>query len=162
MISNSGQYNLLVRGGGEYHFNHTTIANFWNSGTRQTPSVYLQNYYADINNALQIRDIDSANFYNCIIDGNVDVEFDYDVQAPGSVNFKFNYGILKTTNSTAGAQYNNLIVNPSTSTFVDVVNHDYHLATGSAAINAGFLSGVTLDKDGVARSNPPDLGAYEN
>jgi hypothetical protein len=161
VISNSGQYNLLVQGGGEYHFHHTTFANFWNTGSRETPSIYLQNYYVDINNATQIRDIDSTNFYNCIIDGNEDVEFDFDVLGPGTVNFKFNTCILKTTNSTSGGNYINLIVNPSNSNFVDVVNHDYHLAGGSAAIGAGFTSGVTLDKDGVTRGTPPDLGAYE-
>lgn len=161
VISNSGQYNLLVQGSGEYYFNHTTFANFWPDGTRETPSIYLQNYYVDINNNTQVRDIDSCNFYNCIIDGNADVEFDFDVLNPGSVNFKFNTCILKTTNSTAGSNYQNLIVNPSTATFVDVVNHDYHLAGGSAAINAGFPSVVLLDKDGVTRNNPPDLGAYE-
>lgn len=163
VITNSGQYNLLVRGGGEYHFNHTTIANYWSSGTRQTPSIYLQNYYVDINNNTQVRDIDSTNFYNCIIDGNADVEFDYDVLAPGSVNFKFNTCVLKTTNATTGSNYINLILNPASgSLFMDVVNHDYHLSAGSAAINAGFVSGVTNDKDGVLRGNPPDLGAYEN
>ncbi|MCO6499933.1 MAG: hypothetical protein J5I47_06080, partial [Vicingus serpentipes] len=29
IISNSGQFNLYIRGGGEYQFNHTTIANYW-------------------------------------------------------------------------------------------------------------------------------------
>lgn len=161
VFSNSGQYNLLVQGGGEYYFNHTTFANFWTNSTRETPSIYLQNYYTDINNAVQVRDIDSTNFYNCIIDGNADVEFDFDVLTPGSVNFKYNTCILKTTNSTAGANYLNLIVNPVNSTFVDVSLHDYHLAGGSSAINAGFTSGVTLDKDGILRGTPPDLGAYE-
>lgn len=40
----------------------------------------------------------------------------------------------------------------------------YRLASGSPAENVGdasTLSIVPLDKDGTARSNPPDLGAYE-
>ncbi len=160
VISNSGQYNVLVTGGGEYQFNHTTIANYWSSGTRQTPSVYLQNYYLDINGATQVRDIDSANFYNCIIDGNVDIEFDYDILAPGNINYKFHHCLLKTTNSTAGSNYISVNSSPS-NVFIDVTNHDYHLANGSPAINAGFLTGVAFDKDGNPRSNPPDLGAYE-
>lgn len=163
VITNSGQYNLLVKGGGEYHFNHTTIANYWSSGTRQTPAVFLQNYYVDINNNTQVRDIDSANFYNCIVDGNADIEFDFDELSPGTVNFKYDHCVLKTTNSTSGANYINLVLNPAPgSLFMDAGNHDYHLAPGSAAINAGFPSGVLTDKDGVTRNNPPDLGAYEN
>ncbi len=162
VISNSGQYNLLVRGGGEYQFNHTTFANYWNTGTRTTPSVLLQNYYVDINNTTQVRNIDSSNFYNCIIDGNVDVEFDTDVLAPGAINFKHNNCIVKTTNSVAGSNYTNVISNPGTNTtFIDITLHDFHLKNGSSAINAGFASGVVLDKDGVSRNNPPDLGAYE-
>jgi len=79
VISNNGQYNILIKGGGKYQFNHTTIANYWSQSTRQTPAVYLQNYYTDVNGNTQVRSIDSANFYNCIIYGNNDVEFDYDV-----------------------------------------------------------------------------------
>jgi len=162
VISNCGQYNLLIRGGGEYQFNHTTIANYWSEGTRESPAIHLQNYYTDINNSTQVRNLDSANFYNCIIHGNKDIEFDYNVLAPGLVNFKFDHSILKTTNSTAGANYINLILNPSGNLFVDFTLHNYHLAGGSAAINAGIASGVTTDKDGVIRNNPPDIGAYED
>lgn len=162
VISNCGQYNLLVRGGGEYQFNHTTLANYWSGGNRETPTVYLQNYYTDINGNTQVRDIDSTNFYNCIVHGDKDVEFDYSVLSPGSINFKFDHSILKTTKSTAGANFINIVLNPAGSLFVDYTIHNYHLAGGSAAINTGIASGVLLDKDGVTRNNPPDLGAYED
>ncbi len=162
VISNCGQYNLLVRGGGEYQFNHTTIANYWSGGNRETPTIYLQNYYTDINGNTQVRDIDSANFYNCIVHGDKDVEFDYNVLSPGSVNFKFDHSILKTTNSTASSNFINIILNPTGNLFTDYTNNNYHLGGGSAAINAGIASGVLLDKDGVTRNNPPDLGAYED
>lgn len=162
VITNAGQYNLLVTGGGEYQFNHTTIANYWGTGTRQTPAVYLQNYYVDINGSTQVRDIDSTNFYNCIIDGNVDVEFDYDELAPGNVNFKFHHCLLKTTNSTAGSNYISVNSSP-TGVFIDEANYDFHLAIGSPAINTGAPRGVLLDKDGINRDPfNPDLGAYEN
>ena len=161
VITNSGQYNLLVKGGGDYQFNHTTLADYWSEGTRQSSSVYLQNYYTDINGATQVRDITAANFNNSIIHGDQDVEFDYDVLAPGSINFTFDHCILKTTNSTSGGNYINMIVNPSGTIFVDKSLHDYHLTAGSPAINAGFVSGVTTDHDGNTRDAQPDLGAYE-
>lgn len=52
---------------------------------------------------------------------------------------------------------NNLTTNPS---FVDAVNHNFHLLAGSAAINAGLnLSLIfTTDFDGVSR---PAVGAWE-
>jgi hypothetical protein len=162
IIVNSGQFNLYVRGGGEYQFNHTTIANYWSESTRETPAILLQNYYIDINGATQVRNIDSTNFYNCIVHGDQDIEFDKDVLAPGSLNFKFVNSILKTTNSTTGANYISIIKNPSATIFVDFANNDYHLTSGSPAINNGIVSGVLLDHDGITRSNPPDIGAYEN
>ena len=55
-----------------------------------------------------------------------------------------------------------MIINPGSGVFANTTNHDYHLAPGSPAINAGFSSGVLFDKDGVGRGTPPDLGAYEN
>jgi hypothetical protein len=161
IISNSGQYNLLLRGGGDYRFNHTTIANYWTESSRETPSVFLQNYYQDGNGNLQVGDIDSAIFHNCIIHGNVDIEFDTDVLSPGSVNFKFVNSILKTTNSTAGTNFINVIVNPLAPIFINTFLNDYHLIGGSPAINSGFLSGVSFDHDGNPRGTPPDLGAYE-
>ena len=46
--------------------------------------------------------------------------------------------------------------------YVNAANHDYHLVSGSSAINAGAaISGITTDKDGVTRASPPDMGAYE-
>jgi hypothetical protein len=38
---------------------------------------------------------------------------------------------------------------------------DFHLQAGSPAINAGVNVGLTLDYDGVAVGNPPEIGAYE-
>lgn len=162
VITNAGQYNLLVRGGGDYRFNHTTIANYWDGGSRQTPAIHLQNHYVDINNATQVRGLDSANFYNCIIHGDQDIEFETDVIAPGSVNFKFDHCILKTTESTTGSNYINMIVNPTANLFMNRTNHDYRLPPGSPAIGGGFVSGVVFDHLGVPRGNPPDLGAFEN
>jgi len=162
VISNSGQFNLLVKGGGDYRFNHTTIANYWGGGNRQTPAVYLQNYYTDATGATQVRDINAANFYNCIIHGDKDVEFDKDELAPGTINFLFDHCILKTTNSTAGANYISLIVNPTATIFVDKTLHNYHLDDSSSAIGTGVYIGVNSDHDGNPRDPiNPDLGAYE-
>lgn len=163
IISNSGQFNLYIKGGGEYQFNHTTIANYWEGGKRETPSVLLQNYYTDINGSIvPIAVLDSVNFYNCIVHGDVDVEFDTDIISSGTINYKFVNSILKTTNPTNGANFINVITNPSSQLFVDRKIQNYHLISGSSAINAGVASGVILDHDGVTRSNPPDIGAYEN
>jgi uncharacterized protein (TIGR03437 family) len=48
--------------------------------------------------------------------------------------------------------------------FVDVANNNYHLKSGSPAINAGTaVAGATDDLDGIARpqGTAPDIGCYE-
>ena len=48
-------------------------------------------------------------------------------------------------------------------TFLDAANDDYHIGSGSAAIDAGIDSTTTTDLDGTPRPNgmAPDIGAYE-
>src|SRR5690606_23602473 len=79
LITQAGQSSIFLRGGGNYKFYHTTIANFWDQGTRDGSAVFLQNYYQDVNGNVQVRDIDSAVFVNTIIEGNNEIEFDNDV-----------------------------------------------------------------------------------
>ena len=160
LITNCGQYNLLISGGGKYIFNHATIANYWPDGVRQTPAVFAQNYYQDINGNIQLRNIDSLNFKNSIIHGNIDNEFALEAISPGVINYTVTYSVIKTT-WTGGSNFSNLVLNPGNSLFVDEVNHNYHLSGSSPAINAGIASSVILDRDGVTRNNPPDVGVYE-
>jgi hypothetical protein len=161
LITNCGQYNLLISGGGKYIFNHATIANYWPDGVRQTTAVYAQNYYYDINGTPQVRNIDSLNFKNSIIYGNVDNEFDIAPPPLGVINYTIDHCVIKTSYS-LNSNGNNNIVNPgNTSIFVDPTTHNYHLASGSPAINSGIKTDVSYDKDGNLRSDPPDIGAYE-
>ena len=58
---------------------------------------------------------------------------------------------------------NNVEGNPK---FADALQHDYHLISGSAAIDAGVFAGVTTDLDGHSRLPDygglrVDIGAYE-
>lgn len=161
IITNSGQLNMFVRGGGNYQFYHTTIANYWSESTRATPALFLQNFYQDINGNTQVRNIDSANFFNCIIDGNLDVEFDIDALAPGVINYRIDHAIIKTTNPTPATNFFNIIKNPI-GIFTNIELNDYTLAPISPANNAGKTTGVLFDKAGNPRNFPPDLGAFEN
>jgi hypothetical protein len=61
-------------------------------------------------------------------------------------------GILPTNNITQ----NNRTDNPA---FVS--GADFHLQSGSPAINAGITVGLTTDYDGITVGNPPDIGAFE-
>jgi hypothetical protein len=59
--------------------------------------------------------------------------------------------------SPQGTTQNNLVTNPK---FVS--SSDFHLQSGSPAINAGIaISGLTSDRDGKSIIGAPDIGAYE-
>ncbi|MBX2959738.1 MAG: hypothetical protein KF732_07240 [Flavobacteriales bacterium] len=161
IISNCGQYNFLVSGGGIYNFNHATIANYWSGANRQTPAVYAQNYYQDINGNIQVRNIDSLNIKNSIIYGNIDNEFALEAYSPGVINYNVSYSVVKTTYSWGG-YFNNVVINPSNSLFVDAENNNFHITSTSPANNIGIATSILLDYDGVTRNNPPDAGAFEN
>lgn len=162
LITQAGQSSIFLRGGGNYKFYHTTIANFWDQGTRDASAVFLQNYYQDVNGNVQVRDIDSAVFVNTIIEGNNEIEFDTDVLAPGVINFKIDYSIVRSTKSLTGPNYVGIIQNPSIAVFNNYLLNDYRLWVSSPAVNAGKNAGVTIDILGNSRTLPYDLGAYEN
>lgn len=79
VIGNAGEASLACVIGGSYNFLHSTFANFWNNGIRPLPSVLINNFYAytDSNGQeiIETRDLTAANFTNCIIDGNNNIEF---------------------------------------------------------------------------------------
>jgi hypothetical protein len=65
------------------------------------------------------------------------------------------------SNSSSGvANSGNINANPL---FVSLGSRDFHLTSASPATNAGTsVSAVSKDFDGLARSSPPEIGAYEN
>ena len=160
LITKCGQYAFAVTGGGQYDFTHVTIANYWTESTRETESVYLQNYYTDINGNTQVRNIDWCNFTNCIVYGNIDNEFNYDELSPGTINFTYTNSILKTNKSTSGSNYVSVLKNTNP-LFTDENNGDFHLQSSSQAVDFGISSPITTDLDGNTRDANPDLGCYE-
>jgi hypothetical protein len=162
-ITNSGQYNLLIKGDGAYNFNHTTFANYWTGGDRKTPSILIQNAYTNIEENTVVSDLTAANFNNCIIHGDQEIEFSAEQITGGTLNFFLNHCILKTTSNISSPNYNEIELNPEGDLFVDKILHDYHLSPTSAAINKGDNTlGITTDHDGNDRSDgEPDIGAYE-
>ena len=69
LVTNCGQFGLALNFGGKYDFKHCTFANYYSTLSRQTPNIFLNNYYEDINGTIQNRDLEQANFSNCIIYG---------------------------------------------------------------------------------------------
>ena len=180
VIGNAGEASLACVIGGSYNFTHSTFANYWNNGIRSLPAVLVNNFYTYTNasgqEVIETRDLIAANFTNCIIDGNNNIEFLPD-RADGSLfNFKVANSLIKFTdinNSLAGVPevdfnntslYENILLN-GVSHFGNVSSNDFIIGQDSQAINFGNSTGaglVPLDILGVTRTISPDAGAYQH
>jgi len=157
MFSRSGNNSVALRLGGNYFFNHCTISNYWNSTTRTTPGLVLNNYY-EVGATVYVRPFIKATFHNTIIYGNNDNEITLDTITGFSVNYFFNHCMIKTDQPTNGKfvslQKN---IDPLFSSFSRMT-----LSSTSPAIDAADNNYLLfLDIDENTRSNPADIGSFE-
>lgn len=169
LVGDCGQYSVALTGGGEYFFNHSTIANFWDYGIRQTPAFVMTNTYADITGALQVRTIDNSQFLNGIITGSNTNEFQLEFDAALTPSFTFDHFLLRTDQSIANSNWfpaPDRIYRNQSPGFVSATERDFRLSAGSFARNKGTSSTVEaiLDLKGDLRNCDGegfDLGCFE-
>ena len=171
-VNNSGGNNLLVSGGGLYAFYHSTFANYYRQGIRNTPSVYLSHLYVDWELNAYRQDSMRVDFWNSIIYGDIESEFNIEQEVdPGKkINFHL-YNVLFKSNMDVtkyGHYSDTIMLEGYNNIFVDPYKSDFHLLPSSRAIDFGRDSIVTnipylqTDIEGNARSDgKPDLGIYE-
>ncbi len=180
VIGNTGQSALACTIGGTYNFTHATFANYWNNSIRQLPAVLVNNFftYVDANNQeiTETRDLHAANFTNCIIAGNNNIEFVLD-KVTGSL---FNYSIQNNmiqfndidntfANNTEldfndTSHYQNNIIN-GTVHFKDSFTNQFNIGQNNEGINKALNSAsqaIPLDILGTDRTTSPDIGAYQH
>jgi hypothetical protein len=172
VIANCGYYAVVLNYGGNYGFYHTTIGNYYEFDTRKTPSLIFNNYYM-IKEDAKVFDF-NAEFGNCIIYGNLDNEFLFDLKLSDNKNvgFTFDHCLMKldedfdTSNDNI---YKDIIRDKdSLPRFINTYEGNFRLDTLSSAKDNGsskYSSFPPLDKDqdGVDRNldKNPDIGAYE-
>ena len=164
VIKNCGRYALVLNIGGDYEFTHCTFANFYPYGARNTPSILINNYYEDVNGNIQIRDLNRANFTNCIIDGNLDHELELQSNPSGNFNYFFENCLLQLGLDSSITKYNqesSLKIDNQMTIFEDVNEGNLYLSDESAAVDAGIVTPFSVDIEGEARDGMPDIGAYE-
>lgn len=174
LVGDCGQHSVALTGGGEYFFNHSTIANYWNYEIRQTPAFIMTNTYADINGALQIRDIVNSSFLNGIIHGSNPNEFQLEFDEALEPQITFDRFMLRTdqpTNNPAWFPFTDRIYRNQDPGFVSTGDRDFRLGQGSFARNRAIPvpgnSEAINDLLGNMRNcdNDPsglvDLGCYE-
>lgn len=174
VFANCGQSAVQLLYGGNYRFTHCTMANYWEEGTRDQPVLALNNYFEGQNSFIYVRQF-NAQFYNCIIDGNLENEVVIDSVNSGiePLNYKFDHALMKLENafSTSDPNHFNVIIRGSSANpkFKDVENNNYLLDSTSICIDAGDLNFLNLDpvlffdlNNNPRPAGPmPDLGAYE-
>lgn len=164
LVSDCGQHCVALTGGGEYGFQHMTVANYWSYGIRNTPAFIMTNTYADITGTLQVRDISSSSFKNSIIHGANTNEFKLEFNSLATPDLFFDRMMLKTDQSTTGDFFDPLsIYRNQNHGFVSVQDRDFHLTSSAFARDKADATGPFLDLDGIARGADGlrDLGCYE-
>src|ERR1022692_477883 len=153
LVSNCGR-NIVLGYGGVYSFTNCTVASYSNNYISHTsPVLNISNY--DSSGALTA-DM-NANFVNCIFWGNGDTltnEVAVSKQGSNIFNVTFSSCLWKVANIPANASSSNMLdVDP----MFDSVNnqsmyYDFHLKSGSPAIDAGIFTGIPFDLDGNPRA----------
>lgn len=175
VFNNAGQSSFAGTLGGKYNFTHCTIGNYWDTSFRQFPSLLLNNYVED-EEAIYLADLSEANFNNCIIYGNDNIELFMDEEGNDNVlfNFKFTNCLIRFDSGSTDFgpnhdfsdtnHYANNIFNQQPDFRLPLEN-DMIIGDDSAANGYGdsiFASQVPTDILGVSRTSSPDLGAYQH
>ena len=160
VFANSGSYTLALILGGNYEFNHCTVANYSNFGNRKEPALVLNNYY-EYNKIMYSFNL-NAIFGNCIILGNKENEISTDKDGTGSFNYLYK-NCLVNTNLKEG--FENCIFNKEPR-FMKVSENNFSIDSLSPARNIGDLETAKrypMDLDNFSRleDEGPDLGALE-
>ncbi len=176
VIGNAGQASLAATIGGTYNFTHCTFANYWNNSLRQLPAVLINNFFVYQNDAGQeiteTRNLNAANFTNCIFDGNNNVEFVLDKVEGSLFNYSVNNSMIKFNDTNESFKdvdelnftnpfYQNIILNGN-SNFRDSQKNDFIIGQDSDAINKASSTPFRSDILGVDRTTAPDIGAYQH
>jgi hypothetical protein len=151
----------------------STAVDFGNTANPATEMNYFLNnvVWAGNNNGITLRrnDLGNITFKNNIIQGD---DWHVNKTTSGAGSYLFDYNLypsdsklydgaaktLATWRTSTG--YDNNSQTPADPLFVSA-GSDFHLQSGSPAINAGVDVGLTEDYAGNAIVGVPDIGAYE-
>ncbi|HYF32131.1 MAG TPA: choice-of-anchor Q domain-containing protein [Chitinophagaceae bacterium] len=166
VVSNCGK-NIILAYGGNYNFNHCTVAAFSNSYILHKEPVLQVTNFVKEGTGFLTADL-TAVFRNSIFwgeGGSVDDEVFVGKQGNTAFDVSFANCLWRVTNVPANTTRTNILSNVDPR-FDTVDNqkrlYNFRLQTGSPAINAGMITSVLTDITGKPRTGSPDLGAYEH
>jgi hypothetical protein len=173
VINNSGQASLNLALGGNYEFNNSSFANYWDDSFRDFPSVLIENVLQTPDN-LFVADLAQAKFTNCIIYGNEDIELLFNQSEEAAFNYQFDNCLIRFNDFNGQfdgnpnydfenpQNYSNSIFNEGP-VFKAPFENNLLISNESAAnALADPQNATSIDILGNPRGSNPDAGAYES
>ncbi|HUX54412.1 MAG TPA: hypothetical protein VMV56_08375, partial [Williamwhitmania sp.] len=176
LFANCGQATVALTLGGNYEFNQCTMANYWGDYySRKYPQLWLNNYYlyqpAGGAFTMVSRDIERADFYNCIVYGSMSNEVWVDTSNNGMISsakmvYQFVNSVVKIPSGQTMPASRFINVLTDDPKFIDPQNFSYLLDTLSPAkdlglLQYGLLFPMDLKGDSRIADGAPDAGAFE-
>ncbi|WP_271764928.1 hypothetical protein [Aquimarina algiphila] len=176
VINNAGQVSLNCSLGGTYNFNHCTFTNYSSigSGFRELPTVLIDNNLRASETEVVVADLVEANFTNCIIYGNQQLELIFSRVDGTAFNYNFKNSLIRfedTGNQFADnalydftnvALFENIVLNGEPD-FKDPFENMLNIGENSTANGGASTPTSGTDILGNLRNTTaPDIGAYES
>jgi len=174
VLGSAGNISLYCSIGGDYSFTHSTIANYWQNGFRSGSALELDNY--NLGQGEISADLVRAEFLNCIIDGNTNLELSLRSNGANTFNYHFSHCMIKFKDSNGNFAENpfydfqnaTLYEQPLLNEDADFWNakkQDFRIGEasfGKAKAASEYAVLVPFDILGIDRSASPDIGAFQN
>lgn len=179
VINNAGIYAMYASFGGTYNFNHCTFANYWNASFRDTPTLAIDNIFVVRDEGGNITEILAenlveANFTNCIVYGNENLELGITRAEGTTFNYNFKNSLIRFNDFNGqfsdnplydfnnNSLFNNVILNEDPN-FKAPFENELNIGNNSAANGQASTPTMGTDILGTPRdTTAPDIGAYES
>ncbi|MDG1804725.1 hypothetical protein [Flavicella sp.] len=171
VIGSSRTSSINIMNGGNYDFNHLTIANYWSESIRRGSSLQISNIRSNGFPEETATDL-TFNISNSIIDGNTTNELFLEKNESDLFSYFFQNCMFKQSESsedplydfTDPTKYLDNIFNVNTN-YLDTSMNKFEIGEESELINKGDITSAAktpLDLIETDRTTAPDIGAYQH
>jgi len=157
LIDNCGEFVVANLAGGNYTYEHCTIANFGFELFGEDPAVVFSDNLILADNSLLTNDL-RVDLVNTIIWGALENEVILSNSGEEQFTLTMSNNLIKTNDGSFVGFGNILNQDPL---FIDPEKFNYRLDGLSPAIDGGLPIGILSDLEGNTRDSLPDIGAYE-
>lgn len=167
LITDCGQVCAAFTLGGRYNFDHCTFANYWADGVRQSPAVFLNDWYESSEGELVVRSLEGSSFRNCIMWGNNAGLTDFDELVSDILNPPTGPLLLNCAVDVQSEDFPFQLLQDCTTDesppFVSTLDRDFHLNSNSSLWEGGSAQFfIATDLDGLPRNvGLADKGCFE-